>query len=277
MKFKIKSLVFLLIIMACTLVGCSKNTREDTSLETRAVEGRGPVNPDRLIAHGGGEIYGLTYTNSLEALNNSYQKGFKYIEVDFKFTKDNKLVLIHDWNNSVDWLFNMEAKVLNHKEFKEKPKVMDLTLMDLDDLISWLKNHKDVYIITDTEDDNERVLGHIKEKYPKYIKRFIPQIYKFDQYEKVKKLGYEDIIFTLYLCNNPDDEIVEFVKNHDLYGVTIERTRAYGDLTEKIGKLKKTRIFSHTINSIAPYRELTSLGVYGFYTDYLEINNFFKE
>jgi glycerophosphoryl diester phosphodiesterase len=51
-----------------------------------------------LIAHAGGHIYGYKYTNSLEALENSYNNGFRFIELDFDWTQDNQIVLIHDWN-----------------------------------------------------------------------------------------------------------------------------------------------------------------------------------
>ena len=46
----------------------------------------------RYIAHAGGEILGNTYTNSLEALNNSYKNGFRYFELDMIVTADNYIV-----------------------------------------------------------------------------------------------------------------------------------------------------------------------------------------
>jgi len=35
-----------------------------------------------LIAHGGGDIDGLKYTNSQEAMKGSLDKGFRYVEID---------------------------------------------------------------------------------------------------------------------------------------------------------------------------------------------------
>ena len=232
------------------------------------------TNPDKLIAHAGGEIFGLTYTNSLEALNRSYAKGFRYFELDFKFTKDNKLVLIHDWEDSIDTLYEIEPQFLTHEEFKNLPTALNLTMLDLDDLILWLDENEDTFIITDTEDDNLEVLTYIQSQYPEYIHRFIPQIYKFEQYDPVYNLGFERIILTLYMCDNTDDEIVEFIDNNVLFGVAIEHSSAYDWLTVRIGELGKTRIYAHTINSLKPYRVLKSSGLYGLYTDHLEINNF---
>ena len=43
----------------------------------------------RFIAHAGGSIDGHRYTNSLEALNENYQKGFRLFELYIIKTKDN--------------------------------------------------------------------------------------------------------------------------------------------------------------------------------------------
>lgn len=51
----------------------------------------------RRIAHAGGEVDGQIYANSLESLNASYAKGYRYFEIDLSFTSDRQLVCIHDW------------------------------------------------------------------------------------------------------------------------------------------------------------------------------------
>ena len=50
------------------------------------------------IAHAGGAIDGIRYTNSKEAILNSISKGAKYIELDLSLTRDGKLVAVHDWH-----------------------------------------------------------------------------------------------------------------------------------------------------------------------------------
>ena len=59
------------------------------------------LNPDLpRIAHAGGQVNGATYTNSLEALEENYQAGFRAFEIDFSFTSDRQLVCLHDWEES---------------------------------------------------------------------------------------------------------------------------------------------------------------------------------
>lgn len=52
--------------------------------------------PDAYIAHGGG-IGAFVYTNSLEAVRDSLDKGFRFIEVDLMETSDGHLLGGHDW------------------------------------------------------------------------------------------------------------------------------------------------------------------------------------
>ena len=48
-----------------------------------------------LIAHGGGAINGEIYTNSKEAVLQSLEAGYKYIEVDLFQLKDGTIVCAH--------------------------------------------------------------------------------------------------------------------------------------------------------------------------------------
>ena len=107
---------------------------------------------DRLIAHAGGEVYGIRITNSLQALDNSYEKGFRFFELDFEWTSDGVPVILHDWGNA-NWFFNIKysTKAHTYKEFKNLKPILGLKIMDLKDLSNWLENHKDAYIITDVK------------------------------------------------------------------------------------------------------------------------------
>ena len=44
---------------------------------------KNPLNADYLIAHAGGGIEGKVYTNSKEAVLNSLNNGYRFIELDF--------------------------------------------------------------------------------------------------------------------------------------------------------------------------------------------------
>jgi len=45
-------------------------------------------------------------------------KGFRLIELDFEWTRDDQMALIHDWDYSVKRLFREESRVYSSKEFR---------------------------------------------------------------------------------------------------------------------------------------------------------------
>ena len=72
-----------------------------------------PARPP-LIAHAGGGIAGVTYSNSREALDHSYGKGLRLFEIDLNWTTDGHLVLVHDWQDSSrDWFPDVKNQNLD--------------------------------------------------------------------------------------------------------------------------------------------------------------------
>ena len=69
-----------------------------------------PIPP--LIIHAGGRIDGVTGTNSLEALEETYAVGGRAIEIDFDWTSDGHLVCIHDFTDRFTTQLNGEPCTL---------------------------------------------------------------------------------------------------------------------------------------------------------------------
>lgn len=222
----------------------------------------------RLIAHGGGGIGRYTYTNSLEALNASYGRGLRFIELDFILTEDEHVVLLHDWTASVQRLFKMPPKRYRLDEFRQFDMIGDLHQMDLDDLFHWMRLHPDARIVTDGKSDNLVVLKKIKERFPGSLARFVPQIYFFREYGAVRELGFRNIILTLYRSNYIDDLVVRFVEAYAVGAVTMPKDRGQSLLPERLKRIG-VRSFVHTINDAALKNKLVQNDVYSVYTDYL--------
>ena len=101
-----------------------------------------------LIAHAGGGIKGLTYMNSLEAIEFNYALGHRYFELDFSWTSDDQLVLIHDWKKSYQRLFNSDTEEApTEQAFSAMSMYKGHTQLSLKDLIIWLKNHPDANVL----------------------------------------------------------------------------------------------------------------------------------
>lgn len=260
-KKAIITIISILIIVSILGLGKSK------------IQGRSKTEPElhQLVSHAAGSIYGYRYTNSLEALEESYKNGFKLIEIDFEWTSDDEVVLIHDWESTVERMFMVPEGVLSLKEFKEFDTFQDLTLMDLEDLVSWLKKKDDAYIITDIKNRNLEALNLIAENYPQIKEQIIPQIYSMEEYSQVDEMGYDNIILTLYKTYYNDDEIIQFAKSNKIFAVTMNIERGYTDLPMKL-KNENIATYVHAVNSLYTFEELYENGVTGIYTDYFYAN-----
>jgi glycerophosphoryl diester phosphodiesterase len=180
--------------------------------------------PALYIAHAGGGYQKSTYTNSIDALTQTYREGIRFFEIDFMRTKDGKIVCIHDWRNGY----------LTFEEFKKRQNdpanfLMKFNNCDLDSLGEFLAARADASLILDTKIDEEKenredavpffkeITGYLTEKYRISMDRLVPQAYSFDQVKQYKAAGYPSVIFTVYKVKGPK----EFAQACRLGGVAI--------------------------------------------------------
>lgn len=184
-----------------------------------------PVSDVRLIAHAGGGLPSGTYTNSLEAINMAAEHGFDLIELDF-ILDNGQLALGHDLDRKSD--------------------------LNLAELMTWLDQHPNISIITDVKDGNEH-LAQLARIAGGRRQRFIVQIYDPAEWQSVKALGFDRMIFTAYRTTGLD--WIEQVNALELEAVTMPA--AWGERVTGI----EHPVFRHTVNR--PYQ------ADGLYTDCL--------
>lgn len=226
--------------------------------------------PLKRVAHAGGIIGGKGYTNSIDSLNQNKGK-YDFFEIDFSWTSDNQLVCLHDWKNNFTSLYGYEVdKPLPLSEFSSLIQKRGLKSCDLDSLIKWLDDNPEKRIVTDFKKRNIEGLAAVARKYPGYIDRFIPQIYKPAQYASAYDLGYSDIIFTLYKYNKDDKKILQVTENKDIYAITMPKNKAKKSDLAKLLKTKRgLKIYAHTVNNMEEYEMLKNREVDEIYTDNL--------
>ena len=140
--------------------------------------------------------------------------------------------------------------------------------LDLYHLVLWMEEHPDVYIVTDIKKDNIEFLSYIAQNFAGMRGRFIPQIYRRDEYDQARALGFHNIIYTLYQSEDNVDDVIDFVNTHPLYGVTISDKKFKSGRWKELLKTKKP-VFVHTINDEKRAKELLDQGVSAIYTDSL--------
>jgi len=229
-----------------------------------------PDVPPVFIAHAGGGIDRQTYTNSLEALNSNYDKGFRYFELDFSWTSDDELVAIHDWNYFLRRRLDVtdEVKILTNEEFSKLKTRGKLTQLNLEDVLKWARMKGDAFIVTDVKNENIRALTKISREFKEYKQFVIPQAYNYEEYDEICKLGYEKVILTLYKMRIDPFEVLNFAKDKSPFAVTMPLKIAETGLAYYL-KNNHTTVYVHTVNDINIFNSLRRIGVFGIYTDFI--------
>lgn len=228
------------------------------------------ISPPPFIAHAGGGLENHTYTNSLEALDFNYRKGFRFFEVDFSWTSDGELVAIHDWQGDFMRRFHFpkERRIPNRDEFLDLEPTNGLTQLTLAGVLEWAREKGDVFIVTDIKEKNSQALEKIFREKREFVQYLIPQVYSYGEYKNVKKIGYEKIILTLYRMRVFPPELVRFCAVEDPFAVTMPLNLARSGLAQLL-KPENVYVYAHTVNDVKLYMELRKKGVNGIYTDYI--------
>lgn len=243
---------------------------EIASLEDCIREGR-ILHAGGRISSSDGKVY--TYTNSAEALVNAYRAGNRVMEFDFMQTSDNHLALIHDWsNNTAPTISNGEPLCL--EDWLQTKIYNNFTPLCLESLVDFMREHPDLYIITDIKDNNVDATAIIAATCPDLLDRFVIQIYKDSEYTPISQLGFKNIIYTLYNLPKEQKEdtahLVAFAAENPLVGYTYpDSWREVPGYTEEM-KQAGVMLFVHTINDLSEIEACYSEGITAVYTDIVE-------
>lgn len=222
------------------------------------------------IAHADGGFKNWQYTNSLEALDFNLDY-FDLFEIDFVWTTDEKLVCLHDWRLTAEWIFQRSfSGPVSKTHFQElvanNPYVKSCTLTTL---VEWLEIHPGKRVVTDIKRDNLRGLRRIsKQLGDNAADRVVVQIYTPDEYARVKELGYKDIIWTLYRYKGDEADILRITREMELYAVALPRELAKTGIAMKL-KEQGVPAYVYTVNTQREVALFHALGVDEIYTDWL--------
>ncbi len=248
-----------------------------------------PYDGMTLISHAGGGLEFGMKSNAKEAFDLSASRGFQYIEADFSQTPSGELVLIHNWDKAWhNWFSGLhyfpDRWTKGHLKLPEtadaflaKDMRHGLTQMSAKDLMEWLEAHPQIRLITDIKDNPVENLTQLRERFPETSQRLIPQIYHPDEYDAVRALGYEDIIFTAYRSKLPDDDIIAFIDQHKIFALTIP-VETVTDRVIQEANARDIPVWVHRGKNRSPYTVMNTpefatrwkaRGISGLYTDYL--------
>lgn len=163
------------------------------------------------------------------------------------------------------------GKPMTYDEFMDSEIFWNFTPIDTVCAADFLKNNPGSYIVTDIKDDFYDALSVIAADFSENLDRVIVQIYDTDQYDEVRRRGFDNVILTLYMLSWEEKTdtkyLTSFAKNHPLVGFTFP-----SQLTEIDGFVDEMKsagipLFVHTVNGEEERQKYFDMGIDGVYTD----------
>ena len=154
-----------------------------------------PAVPERtIIAHAGGNIDSLCYTNSREAVLHAIDCGVKYIELDIVISPEGEPLAFHSSEDMIDTIYSCDPPHIS--EFTTAPlrgkngkTYTPLTWREINEIFL---AHPDLILVADKTDDPD-----VLEKYfPKLKKRMIVECFSMERYKEVTKRGFRQAMLS---------------------------------------------------------------------------------
>lgn len=233
----------------------------------------------KYVAHALGGVGGKTYTNSPQALEHNYNKGFRVFEVDLDLSSDDELIAWHSFDKVSLKEMGLPEKYATKKptleEFKRMKPYGKYDTMTFKDIIYYMTEYPDIYMIIDlkqAENDKVRKLYKkiVEEASPEILDRMIPQLYREELYNEIMNIyNFKSASFTCYTMSSIDEnKITNFCAMNGIKVLTIDYRFLTSSLVEKC-KSRGITLYMNTINDSKELNKYKSQGVYGFFTDFL--------
>ncbi len=166
-------------------------------------------------------------TSTIEELTNAYNQGHKIMTLD-----------------------------IGLKEEEEKASIVLANGDDqipIDELSKWSDRYIDAHIVFRTDEENtEALYEKMKRAIPKARADFIVEISSFDEHYFITAHGYQNLLLNIVGNEYTNEEILDFLKVHRLFGIIIEEKNLDTDLVDKIQELG-TDVYIEKEDSISCY------------------------
>ncbi len=270
MNFGIKTLIYFLIITFSITIYLKIFKTFEANYDSDLLKKLKQKNY-RFIAHAGGGIDDLKYTNSLEAVNKSIKGNFKLIELDIRETLDNVFVGVHEWKEfkkitntkkKDENELNNEALLLN--EFKKKKIYKKYTPLDIISINDIFRKNNELILLTDKTNNFSKLNSDLN--FDK--KRIMVEVFGKKNYFKSISEG---IINPIYSFNHKD---YNFVIKHKIKIISahsqdiINNSQIYKKLVEN-----NVMVFMYSSNESDFINNNLDILFTHVYTDFWNINS----
>jgi Sulfatase len=173
---------------------------------------------DRFIAHAGGSVNGDRYTNSLEALNYNYDRGFRLFELDILETSDAKFVAAHDWNYWAGVTGFSGSLPVSEEQFLKQRILGKYTPLNMSRINEWFRKHPDAVLVTDKINSPARFAREFVDK-----DRLMMELFSIKSIIEAKSVGIKSPMMTGDLLNELTGDRIDALKKLGVTEVALSR------------------------------------------------------
>lgn len=170
--------------------------------------------------------FDLVGTNSLEALNTSYDAGYRTIKVDVNWTSEvgaRTPILLNSWEEFPTYFESEETAEITIEEFSETKMKNGLTSMDGPSLAQWIGEHPDVTIVANPDRSSDFFMRTMSSYEGINMDRIIPEVEGMVEYS-----GLHNGILFVDKGNYTSDQLLEFIKLNNVWAVSMSQKSAEG-------------------------------------------------
>ncbi len=175
------------------------------------------------IATAGAPDHNLIGTNSLEALNASYDAGYRNIEINICWTEDKEAILLSSWNELNQYFDTYQNSEISLEAFKALNMKNGLTSMDYLDLIAWVKEHPDATIYAQTERSEDYFMKCMESYAGSIMDQFVAEVPGMVEYS-----GLYPSVLNVDVGGNTVDQLLEFIELNNVAAVSLSKEDADG-------------------------------------------------
>ena len=221
----------------------------------------------RFIAHAGGGIDKIKYTNSLEAINNSIKNGYNLIEIDLIETSDKKLVAAHDWDLFKKITNCCDQIIPDLKEFNSSKILKKYTPVDYNKINNIFLENENLILVTDKTNNFDLINNLFN--FDK--NRIIVEIFGRKNYFEAIKKGIKNPLYSASIENTKNE--IDFILDYKIKMISVNSL----DFIKNINDYKKLKqegviIFVYTSNDLN-FIEKNKNYIDSFYSDFININS----
>jgi glycerophosphoryl diester phosphodiesterase len=192
-----------------------------------------------VIAHAGGGVIRttadgepehLSYSNSLEAVEQSIADGKKFIELDLLTTSDGELIAGHDWPRvkallgyqGITARNDHDSKALSFAEFSQLRQHSEIKPLDLMQINQIFKAHPELILVTDKTHNFPKLVQGFA-----FPERLIVECFSLFQCQRANRYGIVNRALNIQLDNA---DIVDYLQRNQISMVTFRGVEQHNTL-----------------------------------------------